>query len=45
MREKYRQNPDLMKELMAINVNDIDFKEGVFNSDINKAFKKDYKKL
>jgi len=44
MREKYRQNPDLMKELMAINVNDIDFKEGVFNSDINKAFKEGLQK-
>ena len=44
MREKYRQNPDLMKELMAINVKDIDFKEGVFNSDINKAFKEGLQK-
>ncbi len=44
MREKYRQNPDLMKELMDINVKDIDFKEGIFNSDINKAFKEGLQK-
>lgn len=44
MREKYRQNPNLMKELMDINVKDINFKEGVFNSDINKAFKEGLQK-
>jgi len=44
MREKYRQNPNLMKELMVINVKDIDFKEGVFNGDINKAFKEGLQK-
>lgn len=44
MREKYRQNPELMKELMNVDIKDINFKEGIFNSDINKAFKEGLQK-
>ena len=43
MREKFRQNPQLLKELMKINVNDIKIKEGMFNKEINIAFEEGLK--